>query len=115
MLNIPNPTTETKTTENGTYIKTIWTVGDHTLTHVTKEGDNTLDRWMADKLDRDAPHVYENTPWGQEGKVPATYAVNWSALGDKTPTEARAYAARLMLAASTAETFAKIHNDHTAK
>lgn len=110
MQNIPTPTTSTRTLESGVYNKTTWTIGDHALSHVTKEGSDH-ERWMTERLDNDAPRVDEDSNWGDDD-APITYSVNWSAWGDRDPNTARAYAARLMTAAAAAETFAAIRNNH---
>lgn len=106
------PATTTKHSEGRTYTFTTWTVGDHTISHVTGEEGSTVDRWITGSLNHDAPDVSEDTAHWHDETAPVTYTVNWSAWGDRTPTEARAYAARLMLAATTAEAFTAIRAQH---
>lgn len=111
-MTTPAPTTITTTNNSdGQQItRTTWTVGDHTLTRI--ECNDCPDHWATSRASNDAPYVYEDTAHWHDDTAPVTYDVNWSALGDRTPTEARAYAARLMLAATAAEAFTTIRAQH---
>lgn len=103
--NIPTPTTATKTVDGTKITRTTWTVGDHTLTRIEREDDN-MPYWNTGRLNTDAPNVDEDN-W-HDDNTPATYTVNWSARGDRSPEEAFEYAARLMAAANAARVFTAI-------
>ena len=108
-LIIPTPTTATKIIDAQQVTRTVWTVGDHTLTRIERE-DAGKAYWTTDRLNHDAPNVGEEL-W-LDDNAPVTYTVNWSAWGDRTPEVAFEYAERLMAAANAAQVFAAIRAEH---
>ena len=110
MSTIPTPTIETKIIDAQEVTRTVWTVGDHTLTRIQHEGAPHAS-WSTQRLNHEAPNVYDDFDWFN-GDAPVTYNVNWSAQGDRSPEEAFEYAARIMAAAEAARVFTAIRAEN---
>lgn len=110
MFTIPTPTIETKIIDAQEVTRTVWTVGDHTLTRIQHE-EAPHASWSTHRLDHKAPNVYDDFDWFNDN-APVTYNVNWSAQGDRSPEEAFEYAARLMSAANAARVFTAIRAEN---
>lgn len=110
-MTIPTPTTATEIIDGEQVTRTVWTVGDHTLTRIERE-DAHDDHWITRRTNTDAPHVAESSACWDDDTAPVTYDVNWSAKGDRTPGEAFDYATRLMAAVNAARVFTEIRAEH---
>lgn len=110
-MNIPTPTTETKTIDGQQVTRTTWTVSNHTLTRIEREGEAD-DNWITRRTSTDAPHVGESSDCWDDDTAPVTYVVNWSARGDREPEDAYKYGVSIMAAAHAANVFAAIRAEH---
>lgn len=86
--------------EEKTATRYDWELDGYTLTVIKRE-DRSDRITIASPLD--APELHVNDFY----EVPAV-AVNWSAIGNVNPDEAREYAAKIVAAAGIAETFQDI-------
>lgn len=107
-MNTITPVTETHQVNGRTYITTTWIHGEHQLTRITREGDDTIDRWTTEGLRFDTPRVDEDL----RGLDKVTYEVNWGSRGAMNAKDARAYAERITDAALAAEQFTEIRAGH---
>lgn len=110
MSTIPAPTTTTTIIDAQEVTRTTWTVSDYTLTRVQHE-EAPHAYWRTGRLNNNVPNVDEDTA-GWLDDTPATYSVNWSARGDRSPEEAFEYAARIMAAANAARVFTAIRAEN---
>lgn len=86
--------------ENNTQTKHAWEAYGYTLSIVTLESGRT--RTMVSNP-MDAPSIFVND-FATEKHV----VVNWSALGNRNPAEAREYAEQIITATEVAEKFQEI-------
>lgn len=99
MQNINPTTTKTFTRKDGAEVTVSeWIVGNYTLTHIV---DGEYVDWKATADSPDWPLLSDTTPIGEAPH----YGVNWSARGTVPTDAARDYAAKIMVAATTADQF----------
>lgn len=104
-----NYTTRTVETARGNFDQEIWEMYGHTLTRVTKQGDDTYPADWRIQAPQGAPSLDNRNFFTEEG---ADYGVNWSAQGTRSAAEARTYALHLLQAAEVAEKFNEIQNGY---
>ena len=99
MQTTPTPTTRTFTRNSGeTVTVTEWEMGAYTL-RKTEDPDYT--DWGVLTADRDLPRVEDIAGFGQ----PTEFGVSCASIADLAPTEAAAWAGKIMEAAQAALTF----------
>ena len=102
MDTIPTPTTSTCALSNGIIAQvTKWNLGEYTL-YRFEEPNYT--GWSVINADRTLPRIEDGGGFGQ----PSEFGVSCTTILDMTPTEAAAYAGKIMEAAEIASTFNEI-------